>query len=705
MRLGFNVPYTGQQGAMGDCVTFLNMLKNAREFAGPSDAVKDANGYYTTTGSVPNNRKTMRFGYMNTNLIGNPVYDTTYRLAWRGSGTMSIEGFATIVSQGTVTFSDPHTMEAPKTYNYFDTTLTPSGGDKVWLVSNVDESQVGVPLDQMGDLVGHPRDFHCVPLDYWDEYTAGRVAHPVMLEECIKLGSVARFMNYSLVNYVGFAPPEQRYMPATNVTYNLRAGKSGTTLDNTAQTVPYTVQAKIANEFAYAAEKTQPLRTYPFTAWFNIPADATDERVRKIVRELCGTLRPDIIMAIEFANETWNSFFETYGYCKKQGLLEFPTAPQINSDNNRPTQLWTAHRASQMFTIIRDEMGEARFKRCRLVQGTWATDQNWTSWLFSDDAVTYATTPAAPLNSHDNLVLAAGFYLGTSCSGTNNVNGIGEGRDVNLVRQINATSMTLDEKAKALKRAVMFGHEPTRLYDIGPAQVGNPITGAILDENTAIHAGAYSLAGANAFLATKPPGTNNPKPYEAYTDPNFASYYQLVGAELQRTDDGGATWNTLLVFDTVPTLTLQEMIDQQIFSDRWSRYYSDWRRVVSQSLPVEIEERSPTAAIATSNNATFWVYEFGHGMTPTPAEVDAMVTHYTYTGADISGNISIQRYIEEIERTTNPEVGCHYKGMDRETIPENGSRWGLIMELGIPTGPKTKRADHYAGLVLDRLCN
>lgn len=276
---------------------FVDAFKSARPWIaqqqglswgqGPALAV-DAQGWITSLASGQ---------YAETIMFDNGLGDNAhypvgqYTLLYDGSGTLSFDlQSATIVSQ------TPGRMLIN----------VPSGLNGIFLIESATDP--ANPIRNIRFILpGFEATYQTQPF------------HPLFLQ---RLGNyqVVRFMEWMKTNGSTIQNWTDRPTPG-DYTYSWRG-------------VPVEVMVQLANLLGV-------------TAWFNVPAQATDAYVQQFATLLQHTLQPNVQFYLEYSNETWNNSFSQAAYIQNRGAqLGFGGNATLNGAQ------YTAYRAVQIFNIF-----------------------------------------------------------------------------------------------------------------------------------------------------------------------------------------------------------------------------------------------------------------------------------------------------------------------------------------------------------------
>jgi hypothetical protein len=287
-----------------------------------------------------------------------------YTLLYDGSGTLSFDlQSATIVSQ------TPGRMVVN----------VPAGGNGVYLMETATDPNN--PIHNLRFIMpGYEKTYTTQPFN------------PLFLQR-LQGYKVLRFMEWMDTNGSTVQSWSQR-AAVGDYTYSWRG-------------VPLEVMIELAN--AVGAK-----------AWFNIPAQASNNYVKAFADMIQQNLNPSLGFYLEYSNETWNTTFPQSSYIENQGLA-------LNLSNNQTLAgaYYTAYRSVQIFNIFAGELSNpARMTRV-------IASQSANSWL-SNQTLGFQNAFA----SADVLAIAPYFNCDDTATG-----GFGVLGDPSTASQVDAMSV------------------------------------------------------------------------------------------------------------------------------------------------------------------------------------------------------------------------------------------------------------------------
>lgn len=205
-------------------------------------------------------------------------------------------------------------------------TNLPTGGARSFTFQ-VTNSQATTYIEiHATDPNDHLRNFRIITPGHLSTYQT-QPFHPLYLQR-LQPFAVLRFMDWARINNSTLATWSQRTKPTTYT----QARAEGVALE-------------------YMVELCNTLQKH---MWLCIPAMANDDFVRQTARLVRDSLDPELLIFLEYSNETWNSIFSQYSYVNNQGLA-------LGLDSNAWTagNKYTARRSAEIWRIFEEEFGSS----------------------------------------------------------------------------------------------------------------------------------------------------------------------------------------------------------------------------------------------------------------------------------------------------------------------------------------------------------
>lgn len=192
-----------------------------------------------------------------------------------------------------------------------------------------------------------PKNFHLVREDQVDQFQNGKVFNQAFLEKVRKWGSI-RTMDWTSTNGAQISTWAKRNVPGS-LTWQDDANTGG---------VPIEILVQLANE-AHV------------NLWYNIPAHADDDYVRRALTYIKANLDSSLTLDLEYSNEVWNWGFEQSKYALAQGNLLW--GKDVNHDGiidvNNPAEHYGTgwlefygYRSAQIASIAKSVFGTESYR-------------------------------------------------------------------------------------------------------------------------------------------------------------------------------------------------------------------------------------------------------------------------------------------------------------------------------------------------------
>jgi hypothetical protein len=266
---------------------FNNLMKQARDvwvrnINDTFDGTLDSNGYITDPGTAVTYNQVVVIAASSAGIL--PLGN--YVLTWSGTGDCEL------VTTGTMSIGSPTTSTNRKVYN-----ITDWGDDDVLYfrvpIASTDVTDVVICHEDYEGTCGpgDANEFYQPFVDLYSEFTGG-----------------IRFMNWLATNQQeGWTDWADRkpdsYRTYTHGAFDRGAGR------HAQPGIPLS-----------ACVRMQNLLGVP--GWYNIRAEYDDASVEAFGQYLVDNVDPELLVAIEYSNETWNGMFAAEDYAQEQGLLE-----------------------------------------------------------------------------------------------------------------------------------------------------------------------------------------------------------------------------------------------------------------------------------------------------------------------------------------------------------------------------------------------
>ena len=275
-------------------VPFNNLMKQSRESwvrnsNDTFDGTLDSNGYITGPGTAVSHNQVVVISASRAGML--PLGN--YVLTWDGTGDCSL------VATGTMSIGSPTTSTNRKVYNITDW----GEDDLLYLrvpIASTDITNVQLCHEDYEGTCGpgEANEFYQPYLDVYADFPGG-----------------IRFMPFMATNQ-----QENNSSWADRKTDNYRTYAHGPYdgggSNHAPAGVPLSACVRIQNKLG-------------IPAWYCVPAEYDNTSVEAFGQYLVDNVNPELKIAIEYSNETWNSGFAANDYCQEQGLAEVANSRYI----------------------------------------------------------------------------------------------------------------------------------------------------------------------------------------------------------------------------------------------------------------------------------------------------------------------------------------------------------------------------------------
>lgn len=536
-KIGANVAWFSGSRA-NNLVIFVNQLKGARPWDDPANTGRltfDENGYPTL---VPDGYVTSQLLVRSQDVANIPPHAGAFRLYGQGNGVFSL-----ILSS---------TKGAERQIR---TALLPTediGGQTYWYV-DVDFEIAKEALTQLRMRIfsvipgDHIRDLALVHHTHLTAFRNGHVFAPEFVADLQSYDSL-RFMDWMRANKIeedgdGWSEvgsnwtsptPEQRFVSPSYYTFNNHAG--GKKNEGRFEvTVPIEHIVALANRTG-----ADP--------WITLPVDTTDARAAALGRYVATHLDPSLSVFWEYGNELFNTSrgFEGYRYALKMARETFGTLPE--PEGPLAVVEWAAYRGPQLYQILSEEFAAQR-RKARFVAPGWAfsgslrrngnLNKNGYLVRYFRAAASRALQDGTPLPLDVVTDYSVAMYFGGTLTDKR--------PDAPVVYHIRDSVRGAEAQAQILAEWLTFGADPQVTVQLTPDQITDPAQNVVWSD-------ALDIAATPLIWADIQAGLDPIK--------DLDKVLRLSGAQLQYKGVSAPEWVTVAQFDSVPPLTLQEMIDR-----------------------------------------------------------------------------------------------------------------------------------------------
>jgi hypothetical protein len=271
--------------------------------------------------------------------------------------------------------------------------------------------------------------------------TGGQVRNLKVLQPGYSLSAYPTFSNAYVNLLKNLAPNVVRLMDFTQTNNNTVSSWDARTKPTDATQTKVRVAGDVVPAKGIAWEYAiQLANTLGTNVWVNVPAQASDDYVRKLATLLRTTLNSNLNIYLEYSNEVWNTVFSQTKYNTDQARAEVNANPKsiLKYDGSTNPVTWADRRYARRLKQITD-----------IFKGNWA-----------------AAGQANPLNTRVRAILA-GQYANQSRfdnelnflnkfygAPRNYIYGIGVAPYINLGSKQNVDGLTTDQVLAALQGSV-----------------------------------------------------------------------------------------------------------------------------------------------------------------------------------------------------------------------------------------------------------
>jgi hypothetical protein len=238
--------------------------------------------------------------------------------------------------------------------------LTATGGIQTFSFTTITDAIALIEIHHSA-ANDYLRNFHLVLTNFLSTYQT-QPFHPLFLQ---------RLQPFKCVRFVHWAMTDDQW--------DLTTTNARTSWTNRTTPSYYTQFNQNGVALEYMAQLCNTLQA---DAWICIPHAADDDYIRQAARLLRDSLSPNLVLYVEYSNETWNGGYTQRYYVEAMGV-------SLNLDPNPfgAAQKYVARRSGQMWNIFQQVFGSAARSRLVKVMATaWlgVTDMRVSALLDTD---------------------------------------------------------------------------------------------------------------------------------------------------------------------------------------------------------------------------------------------------------------------------------------------------------------------------------